>query len=109
GPQHELLAGMADIERHRRLLLPAGTLALEKVAEEPLLQRLAIVAVEMREVGIAVHLQPFLPGAGASPAFEIAAGMQTHAAPVPCRQQRRRNVGELRRTRRVIVIKLAPR
>src|SRR4029078_12024208 len=104
-PQHELLAGMADIERHRRLLLPAGALALEEVAEEPHLQRLAVAAVALREVRIAVPLQPFLPGAGAPPAFEIAAGMQTHAAPVPCRQQRRRDLGALSRKRGVSTVR----
>ena len=100
GAQHEPLAGMADVERHARLLLPAGVLALEEVSEEAPLQRLAVAAVEMREVGVAVHLQPFLPRAGAQPAFEIAARVQAHAAPVGGRQQRRLDLLERRRCAR---------
>src|SRR5450756_3036828 len=61
--QHKLFVRMPDVERHARLLAPAGVLALEEMAEETLLQGLAVITVEMREVGIAVHLQPFLLGA----------------------------------------------
>src|SRR5262249_2364162 len=81
-PQYELFAGMADVERHARLPLPAAVLAFEKMADESLLQRLPVAAVEMSEVSVAVHLEPFLLRVGAQPAFEIAAWMQTHAAPI---------------------------
>src|SRR5262249_20109400 len=73
GAQQEFFTGVTDVERHARPLLPAGVFALEEMAEEALLQLLAVAAVEMREVGVAVHLQPFLLGAGAQPAFKIAA------------------------------------
>ena len=48
--------GLTDLKLHRRLLVPAGILAFEERPEKPLLQRFAIGAVEMREVGIAMHL-----------------------------------------------------
>ena len=51
---------MAHLEQHLRLLLPAGVLALEEVAEEPLLQLDAVVGVEVGPVLDAVHLEPFL-------------------------------------------------
>ncbi len=51
---------MADVERDARLPVPPGVFALEKVTEEFLLQRLAVAAVEMREVRVAVNFQPFL-------------------------------------------------
>ena len=68
----------------------------QEVAEEFLLQGLAVAAVEMREVRVAVHFKPFLLGAGAQPAFEIAARVQAHAAPVAGGEQRRLDVLELR-------------
>src|SRR5439155_18152521 len=93
--QRELLAGPADIERHLRLPLPAGALALEEMSEKPLLQAGAIARIEVREVRIAVHLQPFLPGAGSEPAFEIAARVQPLAAPVRRRQDRHVDLAEI--------------
>src|SRR5262245_24807107 len=98
---------MTNIERHAWLLLPAGVFALEEMTEEALLQLLAVVTVEMREVGVAVHLQPFLFGAGAEPAFKIAARVQTHAAPIRRRQQRRLDRLEPRRARGVVVVEQA--
>src|ERR1035437_7273712 len=65
------------------------------MAEETLLQGLTVIAVEMREVGIAVHLQPFLLGAGGEPAFEISARVQAHAAPIGGRQQGCLDLGEI--------------
>ena len=82
----------------------AGVLILEKVAEETLLQRLAVIAVKMREVGIAVHLQPFLLRAGAQPTFEISARMQAHAAPIGGRQQGRLDLGEIGGARGVVIV-----
>src|SRR5262245_15453606 len=70
---------MANVERHARLPVPTGVLALEEMAEESLLQRLAVAAVEVREMCVAVDLQPFLLGARAQEAFEIATRVQTHA------------------------------
>ena len=87
-----------------RLLVPAGIFALEKMAEEALLQRLAVIAVEMREVRVAVHLEPFLLGAGAQIAFEIAAGVQPHAAPIGGRKQRRVDLREIGGARCVIIV-----
>src|SRR6185503_9265249 len=82
GAQYELLARMADVERHPRLLIPAGVLALEEMAEEAFLQLLAVTAVEVREMCVAMRFQPFLRRAGAHKALEITARVQPHAAPV---------------------------
>src|SRR6185437_15436599 len=87
--------------------VPAGILALEEMAEEALLQRLAIRAVEMREVRVAVHLQPFLLRAGREIALEIAARVQAHAAPVAGRQKRRLDLREIGNARGVIVVEQA--
>ena len=95
---------MADVERHARLLVPAGVLAFEEMAEEALLQRVAVIAVEMREVGVAMHFQPFLLGAGAQIAFEIAARMQSHAAPIAGREQRRLDLRKIGGARGVIIV-----
>ena len=78
---------MTNVERDPWLFVPAGVLTLEKMPEESLLQRFAVAAIEMREVGVTVHLQPFLPGAGAHIAFKISAWVQAHAAPIARRQQ----------------------
>src|SRR6186713_876773 len=98
---------MADVQRHARLLVPAGALALEEVPEELFLQRLAIVAVEMREVRVAVHFEPFLFRAGAQPTFEIAARVQAHAAPVPGGEQGGLDILEFRDAPAVVVVKVA--
>ena len=87
-PQHELLARMAHVELHLRLLVPAVLLALEEIAEEALLQADAVVGVIMRPVLDAVHLEPFLFRRGAEEALEIAARMQRLAAPVRRREER---------------------
>src|SRR6516164_5421479 len=92
-----------------RLLLPAGIFTFEEVTEKPLLQRFAVCAVEMREVRMAMHLYPLLRGASSQVPFEIAACVQSHAAPVGGRQQWRRYSGKIGRARRVILpVKLAP-
>src|SRR5262249_11842812 len=92
-----------------RLFVPTGGLTFEEMTKKTLLQVFAIFAVKMRKVSIAVHLQPLLLGAGSQVAFEIAAGMQSHATPIGGRQQRRRYFGKITRAHRVIlIVKLAP-
>ena len=59
-PLDEVLARMADLQLDARLPSPAGVLALEEMAEETLLQVEAVVGVEMRPMGVAMHLEPFL-------------------------------------------------
>ena len=51
---------MAHLQTHRRLLVPSVGFAFEEVAEKFLLNRDAVVGVEMRPVFQAVHLQPLL-------------------------------------------------
>src|SRR5262245_25886172 len=99
---------MTDVERHARLLVPAGIFTLQKVPEEFLLQRLAVTAVEMGEVRVAVHLEPFLLRTGPQPAFEIAARVQAHAAPVAGGQQGGFDILEFSNALLVILVKEAP-
>src|SRR6185312_1628554 len=88
GAQYEFFAGVTYVEGNARLLVPAGVFAFQKMAEEAALQRVAVTAVEMGEMRVTVHLEPFLLGAGLLPAFEIAAGVQADATPVSGRKQR---------------------
>src|SRR5262245_25037196 len=94
-PQGKLLAGAAEVQRYPRLAVPAGVLALEKVPEEAALQVRAVARIEMREMRVAVHLEPFLLGACCQITFEIAARMQPLAAPVRCRQDWHVDRGEI--------------
>src|ERR1700719_4488055 len=84
-PGNEFFTGMAHLRQHFRLLVPAGVLALEKMAEEFLLQLESVVGIEMRPVLAPVALQPFLIRGSPHKPFKIAAGAQTLAAPV-CRR-----------------------
>jgi hypothetical protein len=84
----ELFAGVADLQLHFGLLVPAGILALEEVAEELLLQSESIVRIEMCPVLDAVHLEPFLGRGRTYEAFEIAARMQALPTPVCSREYR---------------------
>jgi hypothetical protein len=59
---HEFLTRVTNVQRYAGLLHPAGILAFEEIAEEFFLQRLAILAVEVREVCVAVHFEPLLSG-----------------------------------------------
>src|SRR5262249_21984382 len=77
-------------------------LTLEEMAEEALLQLFAIAAVEVGEVGVAMHFQPFLRGAGAQVAFEIPAGVQALAAPIGGGQQRNLDIFPARNARAII-------
>src|SRR5262249_25337440 len=83
--QHEPLIGMTHIQRDARLALPAGIFTFEEVAKKTFLQGFAIFAVEMSKMGVAMHFEPFLFGACSPVAFEIAARVQSHAAPIGSR------------------------
>src|SRR5207245_3472102 len=82
--------------------------ALQEAAEEPLLQTHAVVAVEMREVRIAVHFEPLLLGAGGEEAFVVAARMQALPAPVGGGEQRRLDPPEVDHAAAVVIIDQAP-
>src|SRR3974390_2394379 len=82
GTQRKFFAGRSDVQCNARLLVPAGVLTLEEMAEEAPLQLGAVIAVEMCEVRIAVPLQPFLLRGARKPAFDVPAQMQADAAPV---------------------------
>ena len=97
-PLDEFLAGMADLQLHARLLVPAGVLALEEVAEEAFLQADAVVRVEVRPVRVAVRLEPFLLGGDAEEALEVAARVQALPAPVRGAEHRDVDLAEIRRT-----------
>ena len=55
-------------------------------------------------MGVAVHLEPFLFGASRQIAFEIAAGVQPHAAPIGGREQRCLDLRKIGGARGVIII-----
>src|SRR5206468_5828438 len=59
-PLDEPLTGMADLEQDPGLLRPSRVLALQEVAEELLLERHAVVCVEVRPVLDAVDFEPLL-------------------------------------------------
>ena len=61
---------------------------MEEVIEEALLQVAAVIGVEMCPVLDAMRFEPFLFGCGANEALEIAARMQTLAAPIGRRKER---------------------
>src|ERR1035437_10353752 len=74
------------------------------MTEKALLQAEAVIGVEMREVRVAVHLQPLLSGSGLQVAFEIAARMQPDPAPMGGREQRNIDYLERRHSRAIVVV-----
>src|SRR6185437_11875267 len=103
-PLDEALAGMAELELDRRLAVPAGILTLEEMAEEAFLQPHAVIGIEIRPVLDTVRFEPFLRRGGADEAFEIAARMESLAAPIGGAEQRHRDLRPVRRARVVIGI-----
>src|ERR1700720_2146673 len=95
-PDNEFFAGMAHLQQHFRLLAPAAVLALEEMAEEFLLQLKSVVGTKMRPVLDTVAFQPFLIRGSPHKPFEIAAGVQTLAAPVGGRQEWRLDLAPVR-------------
>ena len=77
---------------------------LRKWAKKRFCRVFAVCAVEMREMRVAVHLQPFLFGAGGEPPLEIAARVQADAAPIGGRQHRRLDILELGGARGVVTV-----
>src|SRR5205814_472610 len=104
GAQREALAGAADVERDTGLLVPAGVRILQEAAEEALLQSHAVVAVEMREVRVAVDLEPFFFRAGGEEAFVVAARMQALPAPIGGGEQRRLDLAEVDHAAAVVIV-----
>ena len=78
---------MPGVDLDRRLPIPAGVLTFQHLAEEPLLQRDAIVGVELGEVLQPVHFQPLVCRTGPGPGLEVAASVQM-VGPVRRRQHR---------------------
>ena len=58
------------------------------MAEELLLERDAVIGVKLREMLEPVHLEPFLIGGRLHKTLRVAPGVQAHAAPVACGQER---------------------
>ncbi len=79
---------MAHLQQHGGLPVPAGVLALQVMAEEPLLQPHPIIRVELGPVLDPVQLEPLLARGRAHEAFHVAAQVQPLAAPVAGREQR---------------------
>src|SRR5207248_3789351 len=95
-PLLELLARSADLQEHARLVPPPRVFAFEEVPEEPLLQPYAVVGIEMRPVLEAVHLEPLLLRCRAHEALEVAARVQTLAAPVGGGEERHLDLRKVR-------------
>src|SRR6185312_16696720 len=95
---------MAQLELHTRLLVPAGVLAFEEMAEEALLQAHAVIGIELGPMLDAMRLEPFLRRCGAHEALEIAARMEALAAPIGGGEKRRGDLRPHRRARLVIII-----
>ena len=95
---------MAHLELHRRLLVPAVFLAVQKIIEEAQLQLAAVVGVEMGPMLDAVDFEPFLLRSRAHKTFEIAARVQRLAAPIGGRQKRHFHLRPDRRAGAVIIV-----
>src|SRR5450759_763225 len=73
---------MAHLKLHARLPRPAVVRALQEMIEEALLQLDPVVGVEMGPVLDPVRLEPFVLRRRAHEALEVAARVQSLAAPV---------------------------
>src|SRR5258708_6551300 len=73
---------VAYLQLHARLPLPAVPHVLQGVIEEPLLQRGAVVGVEMRPMLDTVGFEPFFLRSGAHESLEVAARVKALPAPV---------------------------
>src|SRR5207247_10800055 len=82
----------------------AVVLAVQEMIEEAQLQLTPIIRVEMRPVLDPVCLEPLVLTGRAHETLEIAAGMQTLAAPIGRRQERRLDLRPNRRARTVVCI-----
>ena len=87
---------MANLQQHLGLLRPTFFLAVQETVEKSQLLLAAVVGIEMRPVFDAVRLQPFMFGCGAHEALKIATRMQTLAAPIRGRKQRRGDLVPIR-------------
>src|SRR6516225_1541444 len=72
----EAAVDVADIELHRRLLVPASVLVLQKASEEPFLQGNAVVGVELGEVFETVDFEPLVARRDSRICLEVPASMQ---------------------------------
>src|ERR1700693_3808139 len=81
---HALLEAveMAHLQPHARLAVPAILFAFQKVVEETFLYFAAVVGIEMGPVFDPVDFEPLLCRSGAHKTLEIAARMQSLAAPI---------------------------
>src|ERR1700732_1617230 len=95
---------VADLKLHAPLLVPAGVLALEEMAEEALLQLHAVIGIELGPVLDAVRLEPFLRRRRPHEALEIAARVQALAAPIGGGQQGSGDLAPYRGARLVVVV-----
>ncbi len=77
---------------------------MQEIVEEPQLLLASVVGVEMCPVLDAMGLQPFPLGGGAHESFEIAARVQSLAAPVGRGKQRGDDLVPLRRSRPVVIV-----
>src|SRR5439155_25205805 len=100
----EFLAGMTHLELDSRLLLPPGVFAFQEMAEELLLERDAIVRVEVRPVLDAVDLEPFQLGRRAHEPLEVAPRVEPLPAPVGRREERNADLRPVRHPRAPVLV-----
>src|SRR5688572_2044607 len=73
---------MAHLQLYPGLFVPAVSLVFKVEIKKPLLQFAAVISIKMRPVLDAVRFQPFIFRGGTHKTLEVAARMQTLAAPV---------------------------
>src|SRR5262245_66382827 len=88
GAFDEALAGMANLQHHLRLAVPAVLLALQEIAEALLPHLHAVVGVEVSPLRVAVHLAPLLFAPRVEVPIDAAACLQPPATRPAARNER---------------------
>ena len=103
-PRDERSVDVADVQRHRRPLVPAVVGVREKTIQELPLDLAAVVGVVVRPVLEAVHLEPLALRAGPHEALGVAPQMEAVAAPVAGRENGHLDPGEVGDPRGEVVV-----
>src|SRR5581483_1978422 len=98
------MINVPHLQQNGGLSFPSVLLAFKKIVEEALLQFPAVIGVKVCPMFQTVHLKPLLPGCRAHKSLEIAARMQSLAAPVCCREERHSHLGPICRAALMEVI-----
>ena len=95
---------VAHLQLHARLPVPAVVHVLQGVIEEPLLERAAVVGVEVGPVLDAVRFEPLVLRSGSDEAFEVAARVKALPSPVGGGEQGHGDFFPDRRATPVVVV-----